>query len=154
MNQRRASLYVFLTTLIAIVDAILKVFAIKRLPEEGSHLSSPIDFALHKNPGIAFNIPIPLPIVIVASTIIIVLLARFAYNSWQNRPDRAIAAWLIIAGALGNMIDRIVHGFTTDYIILFTRSAINLSDVLIFLGTALLLYYTESKTHKEKDVHK
>lgn len=138
------SIIVF-SAIVAVADAIFKGLALNRLPEEGSRLRLPIDFALHKNPGIAFDIPLPLPIVTVLSVIIIGLLVRYAMKSWSNRPDRTMAALMIVLGALGNLGDRVINDFTTDYIILFARSAINLSDVLIFLGTVLLLYYTESK---------
>ncbi|MFH1712418.1 MAG: signal peptidase II [Patescibacteria group bacterium] len=134
---------------IGVVDAILKYFAIKRLPEEGSLLNSMIDFALHKNPGIAFDIPIPLGLVILLTLIITALLIRYAVRAWQSDPGRTFASIMVIIGAVGNMIDRFINGFTTDYIILFRTSAINLSDVLIILGTILILYYSESRT-KEK----
>lgn len=145
MSQRRALSICVFATVVAAADAVFKGLAISRLSEEGGRLRSPIDFALHKNPGIAFDIPLPLPIVTVVSVVIIGLLLRYAIGSWSKRPDRTMAATLIVLGALGNLVDRVVNDFTTDYIILFARSAINLSDVLIFLGTILLLYYTESK---------
>jgi lipoprotein signal peptidase len=48
---------------------------------------------------------------------------------------------MIVAGALGNLFDRWLNGFTTDYIILFRTSAINLSDVLIVVGMLAFLWY-------------
>jgi len=43
------------------------------------------------------------------------------------------------------LIDRFVNGFTTDYIIIFSRSVINLSDVLIVAGIIALLWYTRDR---------
>ncbi|MCH8049487.1 signal peptidase II [Patescibacteria group bacterium] len=150
MKHSTAITWSILAILVAVIDGIIKSLAIKRLPEAGGHLGSPIGFALHKNPGIAFDIPIPLTVIIVLTVVITALLARYAVRSWISRPERSFAAVIIVIGAAGNMIDRIINGFTTDYIILFRRSAINLSDILIILGTILILYYNETRTKKEK----
>lgn len=131
--------------IVAIFDAIFKIFAIKRLPEEGVRFHSPIGFALHKNPGIAFDIPIPLWIVAIVTIAITGYLFYLAHKKWPKQPLTSAFAAIVIFGALGNLLDRIINGFTTDYIILFNRSAINLSDILIILGIALLLGYPESK---------
>ncbi len=138
-----------LSVAIAAMDAILKGLAIKYLPENGEVLSSPIDLALHKNPGIAFDIPIPLSPVVVFTLLVCIILIRYAWNAWPKEVRMSAFSVMIIAGALNNMIDRIMHGFTTDYIILFERSAINLADILILLGTLALLWYSRTKPFRK-----
>lgn len=49
-----------------------------------------------------------------------------------------LGASLLIAGALSNLIDRTVYGFTIDYIRMFT-SIFNLADLSIVVGAILLL---------------
>ncbi len=48
---------------------------------------------------------------------------------------------LIIAGALGNVIDRIIHGFVIDYIKLnfITFPIFNFADILITLGVITII---------------
>ena len=122
-----------------LIDQICKYFAVLRLPEEGGRLHSLIAFVLHKNYGIAFDLPVPAWIVI-PLTLLIILVAGVAL--WRRRTDTHVSAALIfiVFGGLGNLIDRIVYGYTVDYIILFTRSAINLSDLMILAGVIGLLY--------------
>lgn len=143
--KTRAYSIIIGSCVIALADALLKAYAIQRLPEDGGRLAFPIDFALHKNPGIAFDIPIPLSIVIILSIVISAWLVRVAWKSWNTSLMRSAAALTIVIGALGNMFDRIINNFTTDYIILFAKSAINLSDILIIAGAILLISYTEHK---------
>lgn len=123
-----------------ILDEWLKFIALQRLPEEGS-LVDPgvVAFAIHKNWGVAFDIPFRLEFVILVSIVIGLGLLRIAYKNRFTHPDITLATAIIVLGALGNLYDRIVYGFTVDYIILFARSAINLSDVVIVAGVIALL---------------
>jgi signal peptidase II len=140
-----------LAALVTIGDQIVKQVALQSFPSEDALVRPDlIELAVHKNYGIAFDIPFRLPIVIVLTLIVVGLLIRIAYQNWERAPEVSTAAGLIVFGAIGNLADRIIHGFTIDYLILLRRSAINLSDVLIVLGVILLLL---SATKKHRHVH-
>jgi signal peptidase II len=136
--------------LIIITDEWLKYLALERLPSEGDLLNpGPIEFAIHQNYGIAFNIPFKMPIIIVVSLIIGIALLR---SSWKNRaahPNITFSSLMIVFGAMGNLYDRIVYGFTVDYIILFGTSAINLSDCIIIAGAVLLLLASRKQNKQQ-----
>ena len=140
-----------LVSVIVIADEWLKHISLKGLPDEGS-LVDPgiIAFAIHKNLGVAFDIPFRIPFIIVASLIIGAGLVHIAYKNRIKHPDITLASCVIIIGALGNLFDRVVYGFTVDYIILFARSAINLSDVIIVSGVVLLLL---SSRRRKRSTH-
>lgn len=70
---------------------------------------------------------------------------RFAKQQYIKDPKVSAVAVMVIIGALGNAIDRIINGFTTDYLILFRLSAINFSDILILTGVTFLLWYNDTK---------
>lgn len=132
---------VALAAAIVAVDTVLKRWAMNHLPF-ASALDTPnlVDLAIHKNYGIAFDIPFRMPIVILLSVAIIGLLVRVAFLQHTKRPDISAAALVMAVGAVGNLIDRVAYGFTVDYILLFGRSAINLSDLCILAGVLLLLF--------------
>lgn len=142
--------YLPLIALIVVADEFIKFFALQRLPEE-SELADPgfVALGIHKNWGIAFDIPFRMPVIIIVSLIIGAVLAYVAYRNWKKKPTVAIAALMIILGAAGNIYDRLVYGFTVDYLILFARSAINLSDVVIISGVILML--NASRVHNVID---
>lgn len=145
MNTRVSQILRFGAMMLAVLDGAMKSITIERFPSEAEHTLSPIiAFALHKNPGIAFDIPIPIWIIILLSIVFISVLAERSRATAQRLPAVSLAFFSMAIGALSNLLDRILHGFTTDYIILFRTSAINISDVLIVLGAIGLLRYTHN----------
>lgn len=61
-----------------------------------------------------------------------------ALEKWNN-----IAYALIIGGAIGNVFDRLVHGFVVDYLDLYWGNhhwpAFNLADSAICIGAAMII---------------
>ena len=74
-----------------------------------------------------------------ASAFILYLLDRHRDDSLM-----AISLALILGGALGNIIDRLWHGFVVDFFYFhyqsFTFPAFNVADSAISVGTALLIW--------------
>lgn len=68
------------------------------------------------------------------------------YLRARTGPDRHFAHWgygLIIGGAIGNLIDRLLHGYVIDYILFHTANwsfaVFNLADAFISVGAGLIL---------------
>lgn len=127
-------LWLVTASLLLIADEILKSFALQ------------YPTIIHKNFGIALDIPIASYIVIPIIAIIVLVAAR---AFWQHRHDEAIAIPLafIVAGGLGNLFDRIFYGFIVDYLII-GRSAFNISDLMI-LGGVIGLIVATRRTEKK-----
>jgi signal peptidase II len=77
----------------------------------------------------------------VALVIVVVLLV------WMTRAATGIvvlALVLVVGGALGNVIDRVLYGAVIDFVDIhafgFHWPAFNIADMTIVIGTALLLY--------------
>ncbi len=54
--------------------------------------------------------------------ITLAVIAFVLYLWWTNAPERVFARYgfaLVIGGAIGNLIDRVMHGYVVDYV-LFT----------------------------------
>jgi signal peptidase II len=72
---------------------------------------------------------------------LIVWLARTARGDWRT----ALPVALIIGGALGNLIDRLIHGQVTDFIQVYWRAwsfpAFNIADSAITVGAVLLIAF-------------
>lgn len=128
---------------IVVLDEYIKFIGLKILPDE-SNLQNPnfFNLGIHKNLGLAFDIPFRVWVIVLISIIFGYFLFEIAYKNRVKHPKVSFASLLIIIGALGNLFDRIVYGFTVDYMIFFGRSAINISDLLIILGVVLLLLFS------------
>lgn len=64
---------------------------------------------------------------------------------WQN-----IAAGLLIGGALGNVIDRVIYGAVADFLNMsccgFTNPfSFNVADIAVFIGALGLIIFTDDK---------
>ncbi len=73
------------------------------------------------------------------SSVLIFWMSKLPHSEkWNN-----IAYSMIIGGALGNVFDRLVHGYVVDYLDFFWEDyhwpAFNLADAAIVLGAALIV---------------
>ena len=132
---------------LVIIDQLSKHFA-------GLHLQTPypltsfFSFTLAHNYGAAFSFLADMggwqryllsAISIIASIVLAVWMHRTALK--QQLKLSALA--LILAGALGNMLDRVFQGFVVDFIDLHYLQwhfpIFNIADSLIFIGAVLLI---------------
>lgn len=97
------------------------------------------------NPGIAFGIPLPLPIMITFCAVIICALM------WFMVTRRAMYGWLerlglaaVLIGACSNVFDRVMYHATVDYILILT-GVFNIADFLIIAGFVLLIWKRSNK---------
>lgn len=84
------------------------------------------------------------------------LVASVAIIIWMRRIDagrllKLFALSILLAGAIGNLIDRLLLGFVIDFIDLhyqgFYWPVFNVADVLISLGVVLLIF-SDIKKHE------
>lgn len=88
-------------------------------------------FSYYLNTNFAWSWPVSNRAVVILTWPLILLVAGFFYR----RP----AIWLILAGAVSNLIDRLGRGGVVDYIWLPGGGVINLADVLILAGLLFLI---------------
>jgi signal peptidase II len=97
-----------------------------------------------------------LHLVIFTSVVIIAaMLVRHAHNSRLA----GIAFGLILGGALGNLIDRILYGWVVDFIHVWARMGdrtlswpdFNVADAAISCGAVLLIIGELVNSHKRED---
>ncbi len=101
--------------------------------------------AHHRNPGMSFSwlrdLPhdIRFPLLIAAALIGIAVAGWIAVHA-RDALTRA-AAGLVMAGAVGNLGDRVMNGAVTDFILIrFFPFVFNVADVAITAGAILLAY--------------
>ncbi len=108
-------------------------------------------FALFKNTGIAFSIPVAnvlfWPAAIACFAVLLVLFAR----ELRGNMLRAAMLCTVLLGAVSNLADRWMYGWTTDYLIFFNIGAWNIADFMIIGG--LLALYAASPRPRGSAVH-
>lgn len=80
---------------------------------------------------------------IVLTSVMIVGLIIFALRDKQKHPFMMLSAAAVVAGGIGNLIDRIRLGYVIDYldVKLFDFAIFNFADICIVLGAICLVIY-------------
>ena len=143
-----AKAYLFLALLVLIADQISKWWAQMSLPmAQAIKVTDFLNWFLIYNPGAAFSFLSQAGgwqrwfftiIGIVAAAVIIWLLQK----NTQDRPF-CIALALILGGAIGNVLDRLLYGAVVDFIDVHYHGwhwpAFNLADSAISIGATLIV---------------
>jgi signal peptidase II len=128
-------------------------FAIERLTAEGFRRPLAPGFAdlVHSvNAGIAFGLfsqtasKLISLLLVLSSAAVILLLVWLLVVGHAGRAASQAGIALIVGGAAGNLLDRLLHGGVTDFLELraghFRWPAFNLADSAITIGAALVIF--------------
>lgn len=138
----------FVTALLIFADQLTKFWALEQL-HHTDRVISVIDgvFELRylENRGVAFGmmegqIWLFIPITLLISAVIIVMLFR---SPMRKQKMFCIPASMIMAGAIGNLIDRIVYGYVIDFLYfkLIDFPIFNFADCCVVIGAILLFLF-------------
>ena len=143
MNPLRAALT---AAVVIAVDQVAKalVRAHVALGSEDGILPG-VQLVHSKNRGVAFNLLEGKTAVVGVITALVVLALLAFFVRHRDRPLLWLPVGLLLGGAAGNVIDRVVHGEVTDFIKLPAWPAFNVADVCITFGVLALFYVLEGR---------
>lgn len=136
--------YVIAALLVLLADQISKYLVTVRVPlDTGSVELIPGILTLRNihNYGAAFGILKNARWFFLAVTVLLLAAAAYAFAKRiiHSKPTRWLAV-LVLAGALGNAIDRLIHGYVVDmfqFAFLKNFAVFNVADIFITCGTIL-----------------
>lgn len=131
------------------VDIATKQWALKFLAnKEGiSVIHNFFELEYLENRGAAFGIlQNRVLFLVVITSIVIIAMMYFLY---KNKGASKLLKWslyLIISGAIGNLIDRVSLGFVVDFLQFHYKDiyyfpTFNMADTFVVIGTALMVLY-------------
>ena len=128
------------------VDQFLKVWALQTLAGGPSILVIPglLQFTYVENRGAAFGIFQGRVGLLSLFTLAVVVALILLIRGKLRHPLLMWSVGLIIAGGVGNLIDRVFRSFVVDYIDispLFSFPVFNFADCCVVIGTAMLAVY-------------
>jgi len=134
---------IFLAVIVLIlIDVGIKACVLSRFSEGESLavIENIFHLTLVKNTGIAFGLfPDQKIISFIVPAIILVLVMIFHKQLHEGKRPRKICLVMILAGASGNLIDRIRYGAVIDYIDFQVWPVFNFADMLICTGFGALV---------------
>ena len=135
---------ILFVALIFILDRATKFFILSHFEPGDSLAVWPGIFNLTRvnNTGAAFGLLRGYGwFLVVFSLICVIALIYFlTRGGMMQQPLKRTASLLIIAGALGNMTDRIAYGFVIDFLDFHVWPVFNIADTAISIGVALIIW--------------
>ncbi|MDQ0423741.1 signal peptidase II [Cellulomonas iranensis] len=154
--RRRRLLRVFgaLTAGVLLVDQLTKVWAVAALrPGERTPLLGDVfGLQLVRNDGAALSIASGMTwvLTLVAAAVVVVIVR---VSRRLGSPGWAVALGLLLGGALGNLVDRMVrepgplHGHVIDFLAYWRLFIGNVADIAIVVAAVLVVWLTARGVH-------
>lgn len=134
-----------LAAAVVLSDQLIKIAVVQFLKPVGSVTVIPglLDLVYVENTGAAFGLFADQRWVFITLTIIfVIVLIAVLFRLKITNKIYFTAMFLILGGAVGNLIDRIFNGFVVDYLQLsFFPPVCNLADYCVVIGVVLMLIY-------------
>jgi signal peptidase II len=120
-------------------------------PGQADRVFSWLHWVHDQNNGVAFGFLAGggALVVIVTAAVALVLLVYFLRA--PDRPWLWLSTGLLVGGAIGNLVDRLISGSVTDFIKVPHWPAFNVSDIAITIGVISLVLVLESPAARARE---
>ncbi|OJF94051.1 signal peptidase II [Alkalibacterium sp. 20] len=153
-------LYYIIALIIIGIDQLTKYLTVANIPlyETLEVIPSILSFTYHQNTGAAWSILEGQMIFFYIVTLIVVgVIIYYLHSYGKNDKLFAFSLSLILGGAIGNFIDRLIHQFVVDMVRLefIDFPIFNVADMALTVGVGLMIFYLildEWKEYKQKKV--
>jgi signal peptidase II len=160
--------WLWLTLAVVFLDRATKAWIESRSADYFPHTVIPNIFNIisSRNPGIAFSFfangssPAVRPLLIFGSLVIIGIIAWLLVAGRDTHALSCAGLALLLAGATGNLTDRILHGAVTDFLEVWLRflpwrifhpwPTFNVADSAVTVGALLIVF--DILFHKQQSV--
>ena len=146
-----------IASIVIMVDLILKFIVSSKLVENDIIKVIPNFFSIYylKNTGAAFSIlQDSAAFLVILSALILLVLNNYIDKEKELNKISEISLGMVIGGIFGNMIDRIINHYVTDFISFrifnYNFPVFNIADIGITVGVFLLLINVLKDCRKEK----
>lgn len=145
MKSKKINFLMIITIIAILLDQLIKII-IKSKIFNSSIILIPhvLNLTYVQNTGAAFGIGNNSTSMFVAVNVVIIGLITYFIFSKKEELSKLIliALHLVLAGGIGNLIDRIVRGFVIDYIDispLIKYPVFNLADIFVVVGCLIVV---------------
>ena len=153
-STRQASIAV-IAAVVLVLDQITKLWVVSALDDRTIHVVWKLQLRLVRNPGTAFSLGEGKgPLLGVVACAVVVVLVRLARKPRSLMSAVGIA--LILGGAVGNVVDRIVrspHGFLKGHVVDFIDfrfwPVFNVADMGVTIGIILVIFELQEVGRRE-----
>ena len=141
---------ILLIAIFFIIDRYLKIVALNHsLDEPIKLIGSIFSFNYTPNYYMAFSLPIGGWFLNAAILVAIIILTYYLIilKSKSKKKLEVYLIYFILAGALSNIIDRLVCGYVIDYLELKYFTVFNIADIMISISALILIIFNLNKKY-------
>ena len=134
-----------LAGLVILADRITKHAVRGHIPLDATRRVLPgvVHLVHYRNNGVAFNFLSGTGALVLIVTVVALLALLGFFALHPTRRGAWVATGLLLGGALGNLLDRIIDGSVTDFIKFPDWPAFNVADIAITFGVITLIWVFE-----------
>ena len=146
--------YCWIAVLTVIIDQVMKGFC-TGLTGRVTLIPDVLALTYTENTGMAFSLFSGHSWLLGVVSGVCILVGWLVMRRYTLGPVSRIAAMLMLGGAAGNMIDRLLRGYVVDmFEVLFVEFAIfNVADTALTIGTILLAYTLIFRPEEWREKH-
>ncbi len=140
--SRRIPFWSALSALLLAADLTTKSWAVHTLTTPLNLIGTTVSLNLSFNKGVAFSVPIPGAVMLVITPVLVVLFAYMLIKHGNmSSPLTTTALSLMVAGGLGNFINRIQYDAVVDFIRVAWWPSFNLADSYLTIAAFLIIIF-------------
>lgn len=146
MRRLRTAFIVAIAAAVLLADQVSKALVRAYLAPLGAPvpvIGDIVRLNFTQNEGAAFGmLPGNRLLFIPVHVIVLLVVAVYAWRRRPRAPWLVVALGLVAGGALGNLVDRVVFGWVTDFIqIPFNFPVFNVADSAVVVGVGMLVWW-------------
>jgi signal peptidase II len=151
LSLKKIGLGFLLFTFVLLLDRWTKILVLRHLQTKTFNLMPYVDFVYVQNKGVAFglfgsaNVNFVL-LSLVSIVLILIVMFRFFHK------ENPLLLSLLLAGALGNIWDRLLYGFVVDFIKIGSFYVFNVADSAITISACWIVLMVFHENRKETEL--
>ncbi len=134
---------IFVTFFALLIDQISKILISNFVVNKIVIINNFFQINYVQNTGAAWSIFQGKQILLIIISILFLIMIYKYSNNFKNNKKNIIAFGLLYGGILGNLIDRIIHGYVIDFldfkIFNYDYPVFNMADTFIVIGIILMI---------------
>lgn len=127
-----------LVSFLIAIDQLTKLFIQYRLNED-IIINDWLTITYVKNYGVSFSMLEGRNLIIAAVTILAIVLIFILLKYYKNNKIYVYPLLLMLAGTIGNLIDRVYLGYVVDFISVRDFPIFNMADIYLTMGAFFLI---------------
>jgi signal peptidase II len=146
VRRHGAAIIAIVAASVLLIDQVAKLQVRAHLSPPGTSiplLGDLLRLTFTRNDGAAFGMfPGGRALFVAVHIVVLVCIVGYAVRRRPTRPWLIASLGLVAGGALGNLVDRVVFGWVTDFLqIPFGFPVFNVADSAVVVGVAMLVWW-------------